>query len=124
MPISDLEYLRHIYDETTYLLNVSQDLDEDSFSRDETIKRAFARSIEIIGEASKKISDEFKRRHSGIDWRSMARMRDKLIHAYFGIDLLLLQTSEGPSECEKSSPARFPGDTAETSREKRQRHDR
>jgi uncharacterized protein with HEPN domain len=86
MPPSDLEYGRHIYHEKTYLLNVSQDMDEDSFSTDETIKRAFVRSIEIIGEASKKISEDFKTKNNRIDWRSMAKMRDKLIHGYFGID--------------------------------------
>jgi uncharacterized protein with HEPN domain len=54
------------------------------FSQDETLKRAFVRSLEIIGEASKKISAELKQKYSHIDWRAMAGMRDKLvpIHKY------------------------------------------
>jgi uncharacterized protein with HEPN domain len=44
------------------------------------------RSIEIIGEASKKIPADFKQRHSNLDWRAMAGMRDRLIHDYFGVD--------------------------------------
>ena len=48
--------------------------------------RAVVRSIEIIGEASKKIDEEFKATHTHIEWKKMAGARDKLIHDYFGID--------------------------------------
>ncbi|MBK8796613.1 MAG: DUF86 domain-containing protein [Anaerolineales bacterium] len=47
---------------------------------DATLQRAFVRSIEIIGEASKRIPDDFKQKHSHLEWRSMAGMRDRLIH--------------------------------------------
>lgn len=50
------------------------------------MKRAFVRSIEIIGEAVKKIPSEFKQKYPRIEWKAMAGMRDKLIHDYFGID--------------------------------------
>jgi uncharacterized protein with HEPN domain len=53
---------------------------------DETLKRAFVRSIEIIGEAVKQLPDEFRSEHSAIDWRAIAGTRDNLIHDYFGID--------------------------------------
>ena len=61
-------------------------LTKDEFIRDETLKRAFVRSIEIIGEASKKVPDNFREKHVQIDWRAMSGMRDKLIHDYFGVD--------------------------------------
>lgn len=48
--------------------------------------RAIVRSIEIIGEASKKIDEEFKAKHPYIEWKKMAGTQDKLIHDYFGID--------------------------------------
>ena len=48
--------------------------------------RAVVRSIEIIGEASKKIDEEFKATHIHKEWKKMAGARDKLIHDYFGID--------------------------------------
>lgn len=57
---------------------------------DETIMRAFVRSIEIIGEASKNVSEEFKQINDAVEWRAMARMRDKLIHGYFGIDFEII----------------------------------
>jgi uncharacterized protein with HEPN domain len=44
------------------------------------------RSIEIIGEASKQIPEDFRRRYPDIEWRAMAGMRDKVIHHYFGVD--------------------------------------
>jgi uncharacterized protein with HEPN domain len=39
-----------------------------------------------IGEASKKIPDDFKQKYSHLEWRAMAGMRDRLIHGYFGVD--------------------------------------
>jgi uncharacterized protein with HEPN domain len=60
MPLLQLEYLRHILDETEYLISTSRELSEDRFMHSEILKRAFVRSIEIIGEASKKISTELK----------------------------------------------------------------
>jgi uncharacterized protein with HEPN domain len=53
---------------------------------DATLKRAFVRSLEIIGEASKQIPDDFKQKYSHLEWRAMAGMRDRLIHGYFGVD--------------------------------------
>lgn len=49
MRLSQLEYLRHILDETEYLISDSQGLSKDRFMSSETLKRAFVRSIEIIG---------------------------------------------------------------------------
>jgi len=48
------EFLRHIQDECTYIISVSQELIYEDFLKDETLKRAIVRSLEIIGEATKK----------------------------------------------------------------------
>jgi uncharacterized protein with HEPN domain len=87
MSLSAYELLQHIRDEVTYLLTTSKNLSFDEFSNNETLIRAFSRSLEIIGEASKKIPKSFKDKYPDVPWRQIAGMRDKLIHDYFGIDL-------------------------------------
>jgi uncharacterized protein with HEPN domain len=73
-------------DETGYLIDQTQGLTWDQFMRDATLQRAFVRSLEIIGEASKRIPDDFKQKYGHLEWRAMAGMRDRLIHGYFGVD--------------------------------------
>jgi uncharacterized protein with HEPN domain len=58
----------------------------DVFIKNETLKRACTRSLEIIGEAAKNLSPEIKKHHKAIDWKKIAGMRDKVIHFYFGVN--------------------------------------
>jgi len=44
------------------------------------------KSLEIIGEASRNISEDFKKAHPLVEWKRMTGMRDKLVHHYFGVD--------------------------------------
>lgn len=81
-----VEYLKHIADECSYLLSVNQTLSKDDFLDDETLKRAVVRSLEIIGEAIKKIPADFKVKWNTIQWKNMAGMRDRLIHDYIGVN--------------------------------------
>jgi uncharacterized protein with HEPN domain len=85
-----LEYLRHIKDECEYLTKLRQGLEYESFVANEDLKRASIRSLEIIGEASKKVPEDFRRKHRDIDWRQMAGMRDVLIHDYMAVDYLIV----------------------------------
>jgi uncharacterized protein with HEPN domain len=86
MSRSGLEYVRHIVTETEYLMSRSAGLSHDDYVGDETLKRAFARSIEIIGEAAKQLPAELRRNYPNVNWKSIMGMRDRLIHGYFGVD--------------------------------------
>jgi uncharacterized protein with HEPN domain len=72
MSRSTLEYLRHILDETAFVATHVPALEREAFLRDETLKRAVVRSLEIIGEAAKKVPGEFREKHAQVDWRLMA----------------------------------------------------
>jgi uncharacterized protein with HEPN domain len=82
-----LEFLKHIHEECKFMLSVtSSDFSKDEFIQNETLKRAIVRSLEIIGEASKKIPADFKYKYDIISWKNMAGMRDRLIHDYMGVN--------------------------------------
>lgn len=86
MSHSMLPFLQHILSETQYLMARPRGLTKAEFLGDETLKRAFVRSLEIIGEAAKQIPEEVRQKYGHIDWRAMAGMRDRLIHDYLGVD--------------------------------------
>jgi uncharacterized protein with HEPN domain len=86
MSFEPLEYLRHIVAEADYLIEQTAAISKEDFLKNETLRRAFVRSLEVIGEATKKLPDEFRARYPQVEWRAMAGMRDRLIHGYFGVD--------------------------------------
>jgi len=86
MSPSAREYLQHILDEKAYIIANSSGLDKATFVEDETLKRAYVRSIEVIGEGVKQLPNPLRQKYSAIDWRAIAGMRDRLIHNYFGVD--------------------------------------
>jgi uncharacterized protein with HEPN domain len=86
MSRSHFSYLQHIRDEATYIAAALAGVSKDDFMADETLKRAIVRSVEVIGEAVKNLPSDLKQKYPAVDWRSIAGMRDVLIHRYFGLD--------------------------------------
>jgi len=86
MSPSLLDFLQHIINECAYIQNVKKGKSRTELLDDETISRAIVRSLEIIGEATKKIPPEIKTKYPQINWTEISGMRDVLIHDYFGID--------------------------------------
>jgi len=84
------DYLDDIYNSINDIEDFIKDLSFNEFSKDKKTLNAVIRSLEIIGEASKKIPVEFKEKFPAIPWNKMSGMRNKLIHEYFGIDIEML----------------------------------
>ena len=60
------------------------------FMADETLKRAVVRSLEVLGEATKKIPVDVKLQWNAMDWKAIAGMRDRLIHDYMGVNYTIV----------------------------------
>jgi uncharacterized protein with HEPN domain len=82
----DKPYIDHILQAITKIRKYTEKLTREEFENNELIQDAVIRNIEIIGEAAKNLSKEFRKIHSNVPWRAMSGMRDKLIHDYVGID--------------------------------------
>lgn len=83
---SNIELLRHILDEISFILSVVKGKSKEFVISDPVLSRAIIRSLEIIGEASSKVHPDFKSLYPKIEWRKMSDTRNRLIHVYFGVD--------------------------------------
>jgi uncharacterized protein with HEPN domain len=81
------DYLADIIQSMNEVEEFTRGLTYESFMKDRKTINAVIRSLEVMGEASKRIPDEVRAKHSEIPWKRMAGMRDKLIHEYAGVDL-------------------------------------
>ncbi len=84
---TDIAYIEHILLCIKKIEEYTKELDRNGFSENELIQDAVIRNVEIIGEATKKISTDLKSQYREIPWKEMSGMRDKLIHDYFGVDV-------------------------------------
>ena len=86
MPREYEDYLRDLLDAIEKVQTFIKNLEFEDFKQDDKTKFAVIRGLEIIGEATKHISEEFRKKYPEVPWKDMAGMRDVLIHGYFGID--------------------------------------
>ncbi|MCA0427641.1 MAG: DUF86 domain-containing protein [Bacteroidetes bacterium] len=80
-------FIEHISSCISRIKEYTEGIDEDGFLKNNLIQDAVIRNFEIIGEATKKLNNDFRTKYSEIEWKKIAGMRDKLIHDYIGVDL-------------------------------------
>lgn len=80
-------YLQDILESISAIEEYTRKLSEKEFLSKQQVQDAVLRRFEIIGEAVKKVDENFKREHSDVPWKEIAGMRDILIHEYFGVNL-------------------------------------
>ena len=81
------DYIADILSAAREVQEFTQGMGFESFSADKKTVNAVIRSLEVMGEAAKRIPDDIRGRYPEIPWKQMAGMRDKLIHEYSGVDL-------------------------------------
>ncbi|MDC3418382.1 DUF86 domain-containing protein [Aquibacillus salsiterrae] len=82
---NDKIYLLHILECIESIESYIPNGENDFFSS-KLIQDAVIRNLEIVGEATKRVSKDFRNQHPNVPWREMAGLRDVLIHDYFGVD--------------------------------------
>ena len=81
-----LNYIKHIQEAIEQIESYLGDCDFKAFSGSPMLFDATIRELEIIGEAANRITEEFQKKHSGVPWRKVIGMRNKLIHEYFEVN--------------------------------------
>jgi uncharacterized protein with HEPN domain len=81
----DREFVSDIREAMERIQKYISDMSYEMFLQDTKTQDAVIRNIEIIGEAAKNLSPDFRKKYSHVDWKKIAGMRDKIIHFYFGV---------------------------------------
>lgn len=93
MPPDDDTRIRHLVEAAEKAVAYADERDRAALDEDELFRLALTEPTEIVGEAAKQVSDETRRAHPDVPWSAASRMRDRLVHHYFDINLdVLLST--------------------------------
>ena len=90
MQKDDLVYAGHMLDLARKALSLVQRKSRGDYDQDETLSPALTHLFQIIGEAARKISFQFRERHSDIPWAAIVGLRHRVVHDYLNIDLDLV----------------------------------
>ena len=83
----DIPYIEHILDAIKDIQRSIKNLSKDQFSNNKDKKDANVRRLEIIGEASKNLSNNLREKHKEIEWNKIIGARNRIIHKYSDVDL-------------------------------------
>lgn len=85
--LPDVIRLRHMLQAAELAIQFVGGINREAFDQNIGLQFQVVRALEIIGEAASSLSPEFQQRHPSLPWTHMKRMRNRLIHAYFTVDL-------------------------------------
>ena len=83
-------YLKDIFEAMIAAQAFVEGMDFDAFVADDKTASAVVRKLEIIGEAAKNVPEKIQQRYSQVPWHNMAGMRDRITHAYFAVDYVIV----------------------------------
>ena len=84
-------YINNILDSIEEVAELTEGMSFDEFGRDKKTINAVIRSLEVLGEAARKIPYDLRDKAPEVPWNKMTGMRNKLIHVYFGVDLEIVR---------------------------------
>ena len=87
MKKDEIIYLKHILDAVSRIEEYTQGVGYEDFMENHLIQDGVIRQVEIIGESARRLYEEIGEKYLYILWKDIAKMKDKLIHSYFGVDL-------------------------------------
>ena len=87
MSKDDRVFINHILESIQKIERYVSGLSSHDFANNELVQDGVIRNFQVIGEATKNLSNDFRKTHTGIPWKKIAGMRDILIHDYLGIDI-------------------------------------
>jgi len=93
MPSPDVVRLRHMHEAITRALEMTSGRNRQDLMSNSMLAMALTRCLEVLGEAASKLSDEVRLRFPGVPFVKMISMRNRLIHAYFDVDLDIVWTT-------------------------------
>lgn len=87
---ADIIRLKHMLDAANEIVEFTKDKNQDDFNSDRKLQLSIVHLLEIIGEAGTGVSDKVQKKYLQIPWKSIIGMRNRLIHGYFDIDLIIV----------------------------------
>ena len=90
MKKDDSVYLHHIIDAFVQIEHYTEGVSHEEFLRNRLLQDGVIRQLEVMGEAARNLSEDLRSEHPQIPWRQMIGLRNRMIHAYFNVDLQII----------------------------------
>jgi uncharacterized protein with HEPN domain len=82
----DRVYIGHMIDTANKAIGFVEGLSRADFDRDELLRLSLTHLLQVIGEAARRVSPDFRAAHPSIPWKAVVGMRSKVVHDYLDVD--------------------------------------